>query len=50
MWDQKWSAIFIDAQTGDIEKALEFWRKALEGNKENATLRKKIELKKYIAE
>ena len=40
----------IYAQTGDIEKALEFWRKALEGNKENATLRKKIELKKYIAE
>jgi len=26
----------IYAQTGDIEKALEFWRKALEGNKEIA--------------
>ena len=36
----------IYAQTGDIErKLLSFWRKALEGNKENATLRKKIELK-----
>ena len=40
----------IYAQTGDIEKALEYWKKALDGNKENATLRKKIELKKYIAE
>ena len=37
--------------TGDTEKALEFWRKALgmEDN-ESKTLERKIKLKKYIAE
>ena len=40
----------IYAQTGDIEKALDFWQQALKGGNESAILRKKIQLKKYIAE
>ena len=40
----------IYAQTGDMEKALEFWQQALKGGNESATLKKKIQLKKYIAE
>ena len=40
----------IYAQTGDMEKALEYWRQSLEGGNASATLKKKIQLKKYIAE
>ena len=40
----------IYAQTGNMEKALEFWQQALKGGNESATLKKKIQLKKYIAE
>lgn len=38
----------IYSQTGDTGKAVEFWKKALEQDKENALLRKKIKLKKYV--
>ncbi len=40
----------IYAQTGNMEKALEFWQQSLKGGNESATLKKKIQLKKYIAE
>ncbi len=40
----------IYAQTGDMEKALEYWQQSLEGGNASATLKKKIQLKKYIAE
>lgn len=38
----------IYSKTGDTGKAVEFWKKALEQDKENALLRKKIKLKKYV--
>lgn len=38
----------IHAMTNDMSKALDFWQQALDKNKGNALLRKKIELKKYI--
>ena len=40
----------IYAMTGDIGKALDFWQQALKAGNDSATLRKKIQLKKYIAE
>lgn len=40
----------IYAQTGDMEKALEYWQQSLEGGNTSATLKKKIQEKKYIAE
>ena len=40
----------IYAQTGDMEKALEYWQQSLEGGNASATLKKKIQQKKYIAE
>lgn len=40
----------IYAQTGDTTKAVEFWRRALDKGDAHATLKRKIELKKYIAE
>ncbi len=40
----------IYAQTGDMEKALDYWQQSLKGGNESATLKKKIQLKKYIAE
>ena len=40
----------IYAQTGDMEKALEYWQQSLEGGNTSATLKKKIQQKKYIAE
>ena len=40
----------IYAQTGDIGKALDFWQQALKAGNDSATLKKKIQLKKYIAE
>lgn len=39
----------IHAMANDMPKALDFWQQALDKNKGNALLRKKIELKKYIA-
>ncbi|MCD8165609.1 MAG: tetratricopeptide repeat protein [Bacteroides sp.] len=36
--------------TGDKEKALEYWKQALEMGSESETLKKKVELKKYIHE
>ena len=40
----------IYAMTGGIGKALDFWQQALKAGNDSATLRKKIQLKKYIAE
>ena len=40
----------IYAQTGDMEKALEYWQQSIEGGNTSATLKKKIQQKKYIAE
>lgn len=40
----------IYAMTGDTAKALDYWQKALQKNKDNAVLQKKIKLKKYIKE
>jgi len=40
----------IYAMTGDIGKALDFWQQALKAGNDSATLRMKIQLKKYIAE
>ena len=40
----------IYAMTGDIGKALDFWQQALKAGNDSATFRKKIQLKKYIAE
>ena len=40
----------IYAMTGDIGKALDFWQQALKAGNDSAMLRKKIQLKKYIAE
>lgn len=37
-------------QAGEPEKALEYWEKSLKDGNESATLRRKIKLKKYIAE
>lgn len=36
--------------TGDVDGALEYWKKALEMGSESKTLKQKIEKKKYIAE
>ncbi len=36
--------------TGDVEGALKYWKQALEMGSSSATLKKKIEKKKYIAE
>ena len=36
--------------TGDVENALKFWKKALEMGSKSATIKKKIEQKKYITE
>ena len=33
-----------------MEKALEYWQQSLEGGNTSATLKKKIQQKKYIAE
>ena len=35
--------------TGDIDKALEFWQQSLKGGNQSAVLKKKIQLKKYVA-
>ncbi|MDO4159442.1 MAG: tetratricopeptide repeat protein [Prevotellaceae bacterium] len=40
----------IHAVNGDIESALKYWNEALELDKENKTLMRKIKLKKYINE
>lgn len=40
----------IHAMANDMPKALDYWQQALNKNKGNALLRKKIELKKYIAQ
>ncbi len=40
----------IYAMTGDTAKALDYWQKALQKDKDNAVLQKKIKLKKYIKE
>ncbi|MCD8262046.1 MAG: tetratricopeptide repeat protein [Bacteroides sp.] len=40
----------IYCMTGDKEKALEYWKQALEMGSESETLKKKVELKKYIHE
>ena len=40
----------IYAMTGDIGKALDFWQQALKAGNDSATLRKKIQLKTFIAE
>ena len=39
----------IYAMTGDIDKALEFWQQSLKGGNQSAALKKKIQLKKYVA-
>ena len=39
----------IYAMTGDIDKALEFWQQSLKGDNQSAVLKKKIQLKKYVA-
>lgn len=39
----------IYAMTGDIDKALEFWQQSLKGGNQSAVLKKKIQLKKYVA-
>lgn len=39
----------IYAMTGDIDKALEFWQQSLRGGNQSAVLKKKIQLKKYVA-
>lgn len=39
----------IYAMTGDINKALEFWQQSLKGGNQSAVLKKKIQLKKYVA-
>lgn len=39
----------IYAMTGDIDKALEFWQQSLKGGSQSAVLKKKIQLKKYVA-
>jgi tetratricopeptide repeat protein len=39
----------IYAMTGDIDKALEFWQQSLKGGNQSAVLKKKIQLKKYLA-
>ena len=36
--------------TGDVEGALNYWKKALEMGSESKMLKHKIEKKKYIAE
>ena len=40
----------IYAMTGDMEKALEYWQRAVEEGNASAVLQRKIKLKKYIAE
>ena len=39
----------IYAMTGDINKALEFWQQSLKGGNQSVVLKKKIQLKKYVA-
>lgn len=39
----------IYAMTGDIDKALEFWQQSLKCGNQSAVLKKKIQLKKYVA-
>lgn len=39
----------IYAMTRDIDKALEFWQQSLKGGNQSAVLKKKIQLKKYVA-
>lgn len=39
----------IYAMTGDIDKALEFWQQSLKGGNQSAVLKKKIQIKKYVA-
>lgn len=39
----------IYAMTGNIDKALEFWQQSLKGGNQSAVLKKKIQLKKYVA-
>lgn len=39
----------IYAMTGDIDKALEFWQQSIKGGNQSAVLKKKIQLKKYVA-
>lgn len=39
----------IYVMTGDIDKALEFWQQSLKGGNQSAVLKKKIQLKKYVA-
>ena len=38
----------IYMMTGNPDKALEYWQRALESDSENALLQRKIKLKKYI--
>ena len=45
----KENAVEIYAMTGDIDKALEFWQQSLKGGNQSAVLKKKIQLKKYVA-
>ncbi|MCR5076450.1 MAG: tetratricopeptide repeat protein [Prevotella sp.] len=40
----------IYAQAGDMAKAMDFWQKALKAGNASATLKKKIQQKRYIAE
>ena len=52
--DSTVSAVIIEhagdiyMMTNDTDKALEYWQKALENNKENALLQRKIKERKYI--
>ena len=39
----------IYAELGDVVKAVEFWKKALEKDGKNGLLRKKIRMRKYVA-
>ncbi|WP_084793507.1 tetratricopeptide repeat protein [Prevotella ihumii] len=55
-YDKKPSAVVLEHAgdiyflTGDKDKALEYWTKAVEAGRKSDTLKQKIELKKYIAE
>ena len=39
----------IYAQLGDVVKAVEFWKRALEKDEKNVLLRKKIRMRRYVA-
>jgi tetratricopeptide (TPR) repeat protein len=40
----------IYSKLGDMETAMKYWRESLEGGNQSKTLKKKIKMKKYIAE